>query len=80
MLNDNKATINIVYNSVHHDHTKHVEVYQYVMKEKMDSRQNCIPYVSLVRQLANILIKGLPNLVFHQILDKLRMQDIFAPT
>ena len=29
-------------------------------------------------QLIDILFEGLPNLVFHQILDKLGMQDIFA--
>lgn len=33
---DNKATINIAHNPVHHDWTKHVEVNQHFIKEKSD--------------------------------------------
>ena len=37
-----------------------------------------VHHVSSTMQLIDILFEGLPNLVFHQILDKLGMQDIFA--
>lgn len=42
---DNKVTINIAYNLVHHDKTKHLEIDQHFIKEKMDSEQVCTPYV-----------------------------------
>ena len=76
---DNEVAITIAHNLVHHYCTEHVGVDQHFIKEKVDSEQICTPYVSSTRQLANILTKGLPNLVFHQILDKLGIQDIFAP-
>ena len=76
---DNKATINIV-NSPIHDQTKHVEVDLHFIKEKLDSGEICTPYISSTGKLADILTKALPNIGFHQILDKLGMQDIFAPT
>ena len=75
---DNKVTINIAYNLVHHDKTKHLEIDQHFIKEKMDSEQICTPYVPSTKQLADFLTKGLLNSIFHQFFDKLGMQNIFA--
>ena len=42
---NNKATINITYNLVQHDRTKHVEVDQYFIKEKLNGGMIHMPYI-----------------------------------
>lgn len=43
---DNKSTINIFYNSVQHDITKHIKVDRQFIKEKLDSGLICTPYIA----------------------------------
>ncbi|GMP55257.1 hypothetical protein CsSME_00020123 [Camellia sinensis var. sinensis] len=77
---DNKAAINIAHNPVQHDRTKHVEIDRHFIKEKLTSGTICTPFVQSGEQLADILTKGIGNKPFHDILGKLGMRDIFAPT
>ena len=42
-------------NPIQHDRSEHVEVDRYFNKEKLDSGLVCTPYISLERQLADIL-------------------------
>ena len=39
---DNKVTINMTHNSVHHVKTKHVEIDYHCIKEKTEDRLICI--------------------------------------
>lgn len=77
---DNKAAINIAHNPVQHDRTKHIEVDRHFIKEKLSSGEICTPYMRTEDQLADIWTKGVPSKVFHDVLAKLGMRDIFAPT
>jgi len=43
---NNKYAIRTAHNSVQQDRTKHIEIDQHFIKEKLDSGQTCIPYVS----------------------------------
>ena len=72
---DNKSAINIAYNSVQHDQTKHIEVDRHFTKEKLDSGLICTPYVSSQGQLADILTKGLSSSNFERIVSKLGMEN-----
>ena len=76
---DNKVAINIAHNHVQHDRTKHVEIDKHFIKEKIESGQICIPFVTSGEQLVDILTKGLPRPIFHSCVSKLRMIDIFEP-
>lgn len=68
---DDKYTINKAHNSVQHDQTKHVEVYNYfILIEKLDSGLLCLSYISMRGQLANISYIG--------ILDKLGMDNVYS--
>lgn len=49
LYQDNKLTINIVYNPLQHDQAKEIEVDQHFTKEKPDSGMICIPYDSTKR-------------------------------
>ena len=42
---DNKSTINIAHNLVHHDRTKNVEIDRHFIKEKLESGLICTPFV-----------------------------------
>ena len=77
---DNQAAINIAHNPNHHDQTKHVEIDRHFIKEKLGIRLICTPYVPSSKQLADILTKGQPSSTFYTILDKLGLQNIFAPS
>lgn len=49
------------------------------IKEKMGNGLICITFMTTGKQLADILTKGVPTALFHSFLDKLGMQNIFAP-
>jgi hypothetical protein len=68
---DNKSAISIAHNPVQHDRTKHIEVDRHFIKEKLDNGLICTPFISSKDQLADILTKGLPSVVFQNIVGKL---------
>ena len=77
---DNKAACDIAHNPVQHDHTKHVVVDKFFIKEKLEEKIVKLPKIKLEDQLVNILTKAVLYRVFLTFLDKLGMCDIYAPT
>ncbi|CAL9005271.1 unnamed protein product [Prunus brigantina] len=77
---DNKSANDIAHNSVQHDRTKHVEVDRHFIKEKIEKKIICQPFVKSEDQLANILTKAVCGRVFHDSLTKLGIGDIYAQT
>ncbi|CAL9006048.1 unnamed protein product [Prunus brigantina] len=77
---DNKAATVTAHNPVQHDRTKHVEVDRHFIKEKLDAEIISFPFISSEYQLAYVLIKAVSTTIFLNLLDKLGMRDIFAPT
>lgn len=73
---DNKSTINIAHNPIQHDRTKHIEIDRHFIKEKLEEGLVCMSYVPSEHQLADVLTKGLNNSSFHDLVFKLRMEDI----
>ena len=57
MYCDNKATINISHNPVHHDRTKHMEVDCHLIKKKIEDGTVCMIYVPQVSKLLIYLQK-----------------------
>lgn len=51
---DNKAAIDISHNPIQHYRTKHVEVDQHFIKEKIESNVIQIPHARFIEQLADI--------------------------
>ncbi|KAJ8899188.1 hypothetical protein K2173_012364 [Erythroxylum novogranatense] len=79
-LCDNKVAIQIADNHVQHDQTKHVEVDRHFIKEKLDQRVICFPFVKYASQLTDILTKAVSGKEFHSVIGKLGMINIYAPT
>ena len=77
---DNKTAIQIAYNLVQHNRTKHVEVDRHFIKEKLDQRIICFPFVRSTNQLVDVLTKAVLNKDFDSIIDKLGIIDIYTPT
>ncbi|XP_043806668.1 uncharacterized protein LOC122721806 [Manihot esculenta] len=77
---DNKAAISISENPVQHDRTKHVEIDQHFIKEKLDSGLISLPFVRSNDQWADILTKAVAGRIFHEDLGKLGMLDPHEPT
>ena len=77
---DNKAAIQIAQNPVQHDRTKHVEIDRHFLKEKLEANIVQFPFVKSEDQLADVLTKVVSSKVFHSSLDKLGIEDIYAPT
>ena len=77
---DNKAAIEIAQNPIQHDRTKHVEVDRQFIKENLDQNIIQFSFVQYEKQLVDMLTKEVSGKVFHGIIDKLGMMDIYAPT
>ena len=74
MYYDNKATINISHNPVHHDQTKHVEVDCHFMKENIEDGTVCMIYVPTSEQVVDLLTKALTRRPFEQQITKLGIE------
>jgi len=74
---DNKAAISIAHNPVQHDRTKHVEIDQHFIKEKLREGIIYTPYVK-TGELTDILTKRVSSGTLHSALSKLGMRDIYA--
>ncbi|KAL6195313.1 hypothetical protein ACLB2K_030933 [Fragaria x ananassa] len=77
---DNTAVVEIAHNPVQHDQTKHVEIDNHFIKEKLDDRIILFPFVHSKVQLADILTKFVSSRAFSDSHDKLGIQDLYAPT
>ena len=56
---DNKSAISIAHNLALHDRTKHVEVDNHFIKEKLENRLICMPYIPTTEQVVDVLTKGI---------------------
>ena len=77
---DNKSAINIAHNPIQHDMTKHIEVDKHFIEEKLEEGVVCMSYVPSEHQLVDILTKGLNGSMFHDLVFKLGMEDIYSST
>ena len=75
---DNKSAINIAHNPIQHDRTKHIEVKRHFIKEKLEEGIVCMSYVPSKHQLVDILTKELNSSIFHDLVFKMGMEDIYS--
>ena len=79
LLCDNKATISIAKNPMHHDRTKDVEIDRHFIKKKLDNGTTTLKYTPSSMQTADILTKGLSKPTYATVRFNLEMVDIYHP-
>ncbi|KAF6158292.1 hypothetical protein GIB67_001363 [Kingdonia uniflora] len=77
---DNKAAIMIAHNPIQHDRMKHLEVDRFFIRENIDKGCISFPFVKSEDQIADILTKRVYGRIFNDMIDKLGMIDIYAPS
>ena len=80
LYRDNKSTISIAHSPIQHNMTKHIEIDRHFIKEKLEEGVVCMSYVSSEHQLVDSLTKGLNSSMFHDLLFKLGMKNIYSLT
>ena len=61
---DNKSTISLCKNPVHHDRSKHIDMRYHFIRERVKSSKITVKYVNSVDQPADILTKSLGRVKF----------------
>ncbi|PON33498.1 hypothetical protein PanWU01x14_352230, partial [Parasponia andersonii] len=73
---DNKTTISIAHNLVHHDRTKHVGVDRHFISEEIESGIISVEYILTKQQVADIFTKGLHGPTFEFLIHKLGLRHL----
>ncbi|WVZ98205.1 LOW QUALITY PROTEIN: hypothetical protein U9M48_043674 [Paspalum notatum var. saurae] len=68
---DNKSTISLVKNPVHHDRSKHIDVRFHLIREYANSGQIEVKFIRTDDQLGDILTKPLGKDKFHELCSKI---------
>ncbi|CAN6458694.1 unnamed protein product [Victoria cruziana] len=73
ILCDNMSVINIALNPILHSRTKHIEIDQHFVRQKIENKELTPSYVTSKDQVADILTKGLTGQQFWHLKHKLNM-------
>ncbi len=76
IFGDNQGSLKLAHNLVFHSRTKHVDVRHHFIREKVESGQVTLDYISTRDQLADILTKPLGKITFERLRAQLGLEWI----
>jgi hypothetical protein len=71
---DNKSTISLVKNPVHHDRSKHIDVRYHLIQEYEQAGQIVVKFIRKEEQLGDILTKPLGKVKFRELCNKIGLK------
>jgi hypothetical protein len=73
---DNKSTISLVKNPLHHDRSKHIDTRFHLIREYANSGQIEVKFIRTEEQLRDILTKPLGKKKFNELCMKIGLQSV----
>jgi hypothetical protein len=71
---DNKSTISLVRNPVHHDRSKHIDTRYHLIREYEQTGQIAVDFIRTEEQLRDILTKPLCKIKFQKLCNKIGLK------
>jgi hypothetical protein len=72
---DNKSTISLVKNPVHHDRSKHIDTRFHLIREHANTGQIEVKFIRIEEQLGDILTKPLFRIKFQELCMKIGLHS-----
>ncbi|KAL4361669.1 hypothetical protein GQ457_04G015960 [Hibiscus cannabinus] len=79
ILCDNQSVIQIAWNPVQRDRTKHNEIDKHFISRKINNGVASLSYIPTELQLADVLTKAFPKFVFDEFISKMGLYTIYSP-
>ena len=66
LFGDNQSSLSIAKNPIHHSRTKHIDIQHHFIRDKVESKEVELIYMSTDEMIGDILTKPLPRVKYEK--------------